>query len=327
MGLLADFLVGTGKSYAARQDQTRKDQAELLKAEKLAEIQSKYRTKEAETQHGYRMEEQKGSQEHAGKLQVERLKAEEMSAADARVSAIGLQGIKAQHDRILAEDEREHEIRLEKMKQEGKTYTLSSGQQVYGSGGKIFENEAKKGTRWEVVVNDAGTPIAQRSSVGEIKDLPKEMTGPEWGVASTDAGTMLYKKKDPKVGAVVIDWEGNRKTVGDVGSTPDGDGVLEAEAKAYANKRYEEKASMFESDKAQFGLSEEEIKDLWTKQYLSGKGGLLSQAGKAGAAPTVPPSTDNAGIIAEAKRAIAEGADADLVKKRLTGMGISTEGL
>ena len=57
------------------------------------------------------------------------------------------------------------------------------------------------------------------------------------------------------------------------------------------------------------------------------KGGLLSQAGKAGAAPTVPPSTDNAGIIAEAKRAIAEGADADLVKKRLTGMGISTEGL
>ena len=292
MGLLADFLVGTGKSYAARQDQTRKDQAELLKAEKLAEIQSEYRTKEAETQHGYRMEEQKGSQEHAGKLQVERLKAEEMSAADARVSAIGLQGIKAQHDRILAEDEREHEIRLEKMKQEGKTYTLSSGQQVYGSGGKMFENEAKKGISWEVIVNDAGTPIAQRSSAGEIKDLPKDITGPEWGVASTDAGTMLYKKKDPKDGAVVIDWEGNRKTVGDVGGVQEGDGMLEAEARAYANKRYEEEASIFESDKAQFGLPEKEIKDFWIKQYLSGKAGendgLLSQSGKPSTEPSVP---------------------------------------
>ena len=38
MGLLADFLVGTGKSYAARQDQSRKAQAELVKDEKLAEI-------------------------------------------------------------------------------------------------------------------------------------------------------------------------------------------------------------------------------------------------------------------------------------------------
>ena len=61
--------------------------------------------------------------------------------------------------------------------------------------------------------------------------------------------------------------------------------LKQKEAEAYANKRYEEEASVWSRDTTQFGATEEGIKELWIQQYLQNGGAAPSAAAPAARPP------------------------------------------
>jgi len=275
MGLLDSFIGGMAESAKSRWEA----EAEELKAKRLADYQHK-NNMEARTLTADRQDATAGANRAQKILDAKRLR-EHQSTMQTDKHDLGLLELARQAE--LTQETEAAKRRYKAVSKGGAMFDSQTGEYVAPDGSPIEQGYwAQHPKEWNSAVqtkiaSDVNAGVGMFASGdgnarGRMQLLNQTIASIKQAAPSIDPMN-AYNLAVQQMGGA-----GQRKQ--DAAAS-----LKQKEAEAYANKRYEEEASIWSRDTTQFGATEEGIKELWIQQYLQNGGAAPSAAAPAARPP------------------------------------------